>query len=289
MLSHDIFNAERGLADYKETVRGGIRMFNIAHRGGAGLRPENTSAAFETAIARGYDGAELDVQLTADGVAVVHHDLCLNPALARKDGAWLAGEGPRIRDLSFAELENYDVGRPDPASDYARTGPAFQPEDGARVPRLADIVAMASAARRPFFLFVELKSALSGSGAESAALADAALGIVADADFLDRAIFVGFDWRGLMRVKTQAPAARCWFSTDRMEGDLTPVLDHIAAFRGDGWFSCHENATPENVAQARARGLKVGAWTVNTPADMRRLMNLDAICTDRPDLLQALE
>ena len=33
------------------------------------------------------------------------------------------------------------------------------------------------------------------------------------------------------------------------------------------------------------RGLKVGAWTVNEPADMARLSDLDAICTDRPDLL----
>jgi len=27
---------------------------------------------------------------------------------------------------------------------------------------------------------------------------------------------------------------------------------------------------------------------VNDPADMRRLMELDAICTDRPDLLKKL-
>ena len=41
--------------------------WNIAHRGGAGLRPENTLAAFAHAIALGADGAELDVQLTRDG------------------------------------------------------------------------------------------------------------------------------------------------------------------------------------------------------------------------------
>ena len=40
---------------------------NIAHRGGAALMPENTLAAFADAFARGFDGAELDVQLSADG------------------------------------------------------------------------------------------------------------------------------------------------------------------------------------------------------------------------------
>ncbi|HVY34394.1 MAG TPA: glycerophosphodiester phosphodiesterase family protein [Caulobacteraceae bacterium] len=47
----------------------------IAHRGlwRAGLRPENSLAAFEAACAGGY-GIELDVRLTADGEPVVFHD-----------------------------------------------------------------------------------------------------------------------------------------------------------------------------------------------------------------------
>ena len=50
------------------------KTLNIAHRGGAALKPENTMAAFSAAIARGCDGAELDVQLSADGVVVVPRD-----------------------------------------------------------------------------------------------------------------------------------------------------------------------------------------------------------------------
>lgn len=48
----------------------------IAHRGfhDARLsRPENSRAAFEAAIAKGY-GIELDLQLSRDGVAMVFHD-----------------------------------------------------------------------------------------------------------------------------------------------------------------------------------------------------------------------
>jgi glycerophosphoryl diester phosphodiesterase len=66
------------------------------------------------------------------------------------------------------------------------------------------------------------------------------------------------------------------------------VIDAIARIGGQGWFPNFADATPENVTYARAKGLKVGAWTVNDPADMRRLMDLDAICTDRPDLLISL-
>ena len=69
------------------------------------------------------------------------------------------------------------------------------------------------------------------------------------------------------------------------------VPDIIKAAGGDGWFPHYQDATAEMVALARARGLKVGAWTVNEPDEMKRLieLKLDAICTDRPDLLQTLE
>ena len=119
-----------------------MRTLNIAHRGGAGLRPENTMAAFQDAIARGADGAELDVQLSADGIAVVHHDFRLNSGYARgPDGHWLAGEGPRIKDLTLAQLQRFDLGRPRPGSDYAAAHPALTPVDGARVPALVEVVA----------------------------------------------------------------------------------------------------------------------------------------------------
>lgn len=46
----------------------------IAHRGANREAPENTMAAFQRALALGVQGIELDVQLTRDGVPVVHHD-----------------------------------------------------------------------------------------------------------------------------------------------------------------------------------------------------------------------
>lgn len=46
----------------------------IAHRGANREARENTLAAFQRALALGVGGIELDVQLSADGVPVVHHD-----------------------------------------------------------------------------------------------------------------------------------------------------------------------------------------------------------------------
>jgi glycerophosphoryl diester phosphodiesterase len=62
-LPHPFFNTRR------------LQVF--AHRGGGALAPENTFAAFDNGLARGAQGLELDVRLSADGVVVVHHDRTL--------------------------------------------------------------------------------------------------------------------------------------------------------------------------------------------------------------------
>jgi glycerophosphoryl diester phosphodiesterase len=51
-----------------------MRAEIVAHRGANREAPENTIAAFQRAIEIGVQGIELDVQLTGDGVPVVHHD-----------------------------------------------------------------------------------------------------------------------------------------------------------------------------------------------------------------------
>src|SRR5882757_5100669 len=119
-----------------------MQPWNIAHRGGAQLMPENTLAAFSDAMARGCDGAELDVQLTRDGVVVVHHDFRLKAGLARKDDVWLTQPGPRIKDLSLAQLRQFDVGTAQPGGGYALTHPLLKPVN-ASVPTLEEVAALA--------------------------------------------------------------------------------------------------------------------------------------------------
>jgi glycerophosphoryl diester phosphodiesterase len=295
---------------------------NIAHRGGAGLYPENTLAAFRDAVARGCDGAELDVHLSRDGEVVVFHDFRLKPEICRLGGKWLRKPTARIKDLTLHELRAFDVGRLDPASDYGGAHPHTMPIDGETIPTLAEVLAIAAAAKAPFYLQVELKTSFADRevSADPVALAEASVAVLRKFDYLDRTIFVGFDWAGLIHAKKIAPRAECWFTTMEFahfqgpprEDDkpVTRLLRHwaetgtspwaagfdainyggsvlraIKAAGGDGWFPNHVDATAERVAEAKALGLKVGAWTVDEPAEMKRLIGLDAICTDRPDLL----
>jgi glycerophosphoryl diester phosphodiesterase len=306
---------------------------NIAHRGGAGLRPENTLAAFRHAVELGCDGAELDVQLSKDGEVIVFHDYRLKPETCRgPDGKYLVKPTPRIKDLTLAELRAFDIGRDDTATVYGSRQPEMLPVDGERIPTLAEVIAIAKTAPAQFKLFVELKTSFADrqASADPVALADAVIAVLKAQDFLDRAIVVGFDWVGLVHAKTIEPRVETWFTTMALswfrEGvppseDDPPSPPALAMLRhwwnsgtspwaagfdakkcggsiqraikeagGAGWFPPYTDITAESVAEARSRGLKLGAWTVDDPAKMRRLaaLDLDAICTDRPDVLAGL-
>jgi glycerophosphoryl diester phosphodiesterase len=305
-----------------------MTALNIAHRGGAGLWPENSLAAFRDAVARGCDGAELDVQLSKDGEVVVYHDYRLKPEITRGPGGqYVAKPAPRIKDLTLEELRAFDIGRCDPASEYARCHPEVTAVDGERIPTLAAVANVAKQSRKPFTLFVELKTSFADReiSADPVALAEALVKVLRAENCLDRTIFVGFDWPALLHAKKIAPDTPCWFTTLAQswfrEGPPPPeddppaepalqMLRHwaasgvspwaggydavkygnsiqqaIKAAGGDGWFPTFTDINPDSVAEARALGLKVGAWTVDGPTDMKRMLDLDALCTDRPDLL----
>lgn len=306
--------------------------WNIAHRGGAQLRPENTLSAFADAVWRGCDGAELDVQLTADGEVIVHHDWHLKADLARDtNGNWLKEPGPRIKDLTLDELRHYEVGRARPGSSYADAHPDVHWQDEECIPLLSEVVAVAKTARTPFRLIVELKSSFANreESADPLELAAKTVAVLKEHHYLDRTVFVGFDWAALIEAKKLAPETECWFTslplswfepgTPPPESDppsdvalqmlrywahegISPwaagfdavrhggsLIRAIKAAGGDGWDPMWVDITEANVGEARDLGLKLATWTVNDPATMTRLSGffLDAIYTDRPDLLMA--
>ena len=82
----------------------------IAHRGFAGLFPENTVAAVEGAVELGADAVEIDVQPTADGDVVVVHDSRLDGAAGERaltDGSGVVWEQPTA-DVTEARVLETD-------------------------------------------------------------------------------------------------------------------------------------------------------------------------------------
>lgn len=193
------------------------RPLKIAHRGGTGLWPENTMGAFERAITQGAEGIELDVHLSKDGVPVVHHDEALKPSIARgPDGEWLTKPTPLIKDLTFEELQAFDIGRLRPDARYTARYPDQTPLDGERIPSLEAVIDLVKAKAGPgFVVYTELKTDLMDltQSSDPVTLANTVVDLIEQKDFDAQTVFVSFDWRALAQAKKRAPTIRNAFTT----------------------------------------------------------------------------
>jgi glycerophosphoryl diester phosphodiesterase len=286
------------------------------HRGTRGLAPENTLAAFRRALEIGVTTIETDMAVTRDGVIVISHDPFLNPDVVRdKDGHWLIAKGPPIHALTLAELRTYDIGRLNPASQYARQFPEQRASDGERFPELVELFALGKASGKPVRFNIETKITPT-SGADTpdpATFAKLVVEAVRAAAIPQRVTVQSFDWRTLVEVKRLAPEIETACLTIQTQNDDTvrqsadggaspwhagfALRDHggslPATVKAAGcatWSMFWRNLTPTDFAEARALGLKILPWTVNDPSEMRRLIDLgvDGIITDYPDRLRSV-
>ncbi|MBD9664874.1 glycerophosphoryl diester phosphodiesterase [Variovorax paradoxus] len=285
-----------------------------AHRGGRGLAPENTLAAFSNAIDLGVSTLELDIGLTADGVVVISHDTALNADHTRDaNGAWLASKtGPTLRSLTLAQLQRYDVGRLNPASSYGKQFALQLPRDGERIPTLAALFEQvrargAAAATVRFNIETKIDPTKPDETAAPEPMVRALLAEIDKAQMGGRVTVQSFDWRTLALVGQLAPQLpRAYLSSPRTLKDSrwtagldaaqfasTPQLVKAAAGTAGGpviWSPAYNDLTRPAIKEAQGLGLKVLPWTVNQRADMLRLMDwgVDGIITDYPDVLRDL-
>ncbi|HET6606453.1 MAG TPA: glycerophosphodiester phosphodiesterase family protein [Rhodopila sp.] len=270
-----------------------LRLGIQGHRGARGLFPENTLDGFLAAAALGVSAFELDVGMTADGVVVVHHDPALNADIARDaDGRWLEGPAPLLRALTFTALQSFDVGRLRPGSPTAALFPDQAPRDGSRVPTLAAVLDALPDAY--FTIEVKTHPPQPDATAPPEALADATLAVIDAAGAGGRVTVESFDWRVPRYIRRVRPdlrlawltrpetVSRLWWDTD----PLPSVVSSVARQGGPIWAPFHEALTAAEVAEAHDHGLLILPWTVNEPADMRRLITwgVDGLISDRPDL-----
>ena len=132
----------------------------VGHRGARGLMPENTIEGFEYILDNGISAIEFDVLLTKDEVPVITHDFHLSKSITRNaEGNWLLKNGPRISDLTVADLQMFDVGGVDKRSSYGSLYPEQAFLSDVRIPKLSDLLELACRPKgQNLFLLLEVKS-----------------------------------------------------------------------------------------------------------------------------------
>ncbi len=284
------------------------------HRGARGLAPENTLAAFKTALAIGVTTLETDLALTRDGVLVLSHEPRLFAAVTRgADGRWLTEDGAPIFSLTARDLAQYDVGRLNPEHKYAAQWNEQKASDGERIPTLQQLFDLAREARSPggrpvrFNIETKITPASGATTPDPERYARAVVDAVRAAGMSERVTVQSFDWRTLNEVKKLAPqmstscltiesqnmntvapdtsGASPWHAGLK-RGDFNGSLPRMAQAAGCNiWSPFWRNVTPENIAETQALKLKIIPWTVNDPAEVERLaaLGVDGIITDFPD------
>jgi len=246
-------------------------MWVIAHRGASALAPENTLAAFEMAVEMGAGFVEIDLHLSRDARLVAIHDDTLQRTTS--------GHGPvaaktleELRQLDAGSWFDGRVGRDAPA------GAAHKSFPGERMPTIEEILAFAG--KRNVGLFLELKAS-GPSGIEHAIL-----GALRAYDGILGNVILSFDLTTLANLRRLEPLLMTgYLCTNPAEavGKATSVGARQLLPRAD-------RITPELVAEAHRSDLKVVAWTVDDPAQMRALAaaGVDGIITDDPGELVKL-
>jgi glycerophosphoryl diester phosphodiesterase len=230
----------------------------IAHRGFLDSFPQNTMLAFTSAIRRGADSLECDVQVTSDGVPVIFHDSTVD-ALTNGTGA--------ISSLTLTQVQALVIDEV--------AGTAFS---GTRIPTFAELLDYCKSAG--IKLYPEVK--------KYRTQVDIAIMIQAtiDAGMEFQTFFSSFDLTDVQYFKTLNSDILCGLlgsSSDPLVYE--PLIDTLEALGNTSivWQDIAIITDPDVVTYARERGIDVQSWTVASNTRAKELMKLGVykIITDR--------
>lgn len=260
-----------------------------AHRGGAGLMPENTRSAMQNALDLGVNTLEFDLQLSADGQVVVSHDNYFHPRYAtRPDGTLIMEDDPKeyLYTMPYDSIVKYDVGlRPVDRWPGQKKIAEVKPLAG----DLIDFTE--SYAKTPVNYNIEIKSwPGDGEGTlwpDYRTFCDTCIPLLLSKDLGDRLIVQCFDTRALNYMHGKWPQLTLSYLTEDYDGgDIEKLLGNLD-FTPQWWSPESSVVTPENVKWCHSHGIGVVPWTVDDPAEMKRLVEcgVEAIISNYPDIL----
>lgn len=228
----------------------------FAHRGGAGVHPENSMAAFAHSIDLGFTHLETDVHATADGRAVAFHDDHLDR---------VTDAVGRISELPWSQVSKarIDGREPIPLLEelLARFSTArfnLDPKSDDAVGPMVDVIERTNA--------IDRVCVTSFSGRRTARVLRAlGPGLCHGAGPL------GIVSVMLRSVRVPVPGPRSQVAQVPMKRGPIPIV------------------TPRFVRAAHRCDIAVHVWTIDDRADIERLLDLgvDGIMTDRPEVLKA--
>jgi glycerophosphoryl diester phosphodiesterase len=235
------------------------RPLIYGHRGASAQAPENTLAAFQLAYDQGADGIELDAKLSADGEVVVIHD----PTVDRTT----QGKGA-VNRLTMAQLRALDAG--------IWKGETFK---GEKIPTLAEVLVAFSGR-------IIINIELTNYASDYDGLPQRVVELVRKFNVEDSVIISSFLQSNLLAVRRLWPEAPLGILA---QAGFPGAINRSAFSRwvAPRYLHPHVSDVSERlVNREKVAGRSLNVWTVNAPADIRRMITLGVggVITDDPAL-----
>ena len=283
-----------------------------AHRGGAGLFPENSLEAYSNAISLGVDVIDMDVMLNKNKTLIVFHDPYLHHEFVQeKKGNYIPHKKLFIKKLSLSKIKQYEIGKLKAGSKRSALYPEQKALDNVRIPTLKEAIAHCDELTKGNIRYqIEVKSDpfYPECYFPPKIVASRLCSFLKKRNLIDRVEVQSFDWRVLLEIRKKQPSISLAFlqesetthketlhfkdkkwsaGYDAKDFDFC-TLKMIQSLGGKIWGPEHTLLTKERVEKAKKLGLKVVPWTINDPLKMEQYLEygVDAIITDRPDILR---
>jgi glycerophosphoryl diester phosphodiesterase len=216
----------------------------VAHRGGGSLAPENTLGAIRLGASMGFKGVEFDVMLAGDGTPVVIHDETVDRTTNGKGS---------VPAMTYAELSALTIQEKEKIPSY---------EEAARLCMALGLWAN-----------VEIKPAKGHERATGDAVARLTKELWKDAPVAP--LLSSFSPVALAAAQEAAPELPRGGLCDTLPEGWRSILKQL------GCRAVHCNYKSLNgklAADIHEAGYAILLWTVNDPAEARRLLAIGANC-----------
>lgn len=237
----------------------------IAHRGASGYYPENTLLAFKKALEIGVDGIELDVHKSKDGELIVIHDEDVQRTFS--------GKG-QVLDKTLKELKEYKCRNFE-----------FKNNIECTIPTLREVIELIK--DENILINIEAKTDVIHYDLENDII-----NLVEEYDLKDKILISSFNHKSISKLKNidnSIDYGALYYSKE----DYNPEENIVDHGKKIGLYSINVSnslVNKEIVEQAHRENMKVLVYTVNSPIEMKKMIeyNVDGVFTDYPELMKEI-
>ena len=224
-------------------------IYSVCHRGyryNYSDIIENTMPAFKMALRNGYNFLETDIRHTRDGVAVLCHDETL-----------YVNETNRLIYIANVDFETL--------SEYTYENSTL------KIPTLREFMQFCK--DNYIIAYLEIKD-----GTDAQIRADYEL--IRELEMENHVVWISFEIEYLRLIKSIDRYATLNYVVNTQNISETTISDAVTLKNGDNTVGIdlrHDLITQEFVNEATAQGIRMGAWTVNSPLRVLELNELGVV------------